>query len=313
VHSVFSGTQHRDYFPELNLARRCAIKDIVNAVVSGLISGSLYAIMALGLTIIYGVIHVFNFGHGIVAVLGGYFTWLFLERLGLGLVPSAAAAVVVMFFFGRLLFRLTIHPLLKKPNWEFSTIIFLLGLGILLENLTLQAFGPRVKHIPVFFKGSLKIGFVRINWHEICLILIVFAFIVLLNLFLKKTWFGQAMRAVAQDMDGARIVGININRTFGQAFAMATAVTGFSGILLGTKYFMTPHIGWVWMVKGFVIVVLGGLGSATGAVYAAFIMGIAEALATLYFGSLWVWPIWFVIFVVILLLRPQGLAGGRTL
>ena len=84
------------------------------------------------------------------------------------------------------------------------------------------------------------------------------------------------MRAVAQDMDGARIVGININKTFGYAFAFATAVTGFSGVLLGTKYYMTPHIGWDWMVKGFVIVVLGGLGSATGAIYAAFIMGIAK-------------------------------------
>lgn len=269
--------------------------------------------MALGLTIIYGVIHVFNFGHGIVAVMGGYFTWLFLTKVGLGLIPSILIAMVLMFGFGLILFKATINPLLKTPNWEFSTIIFLLGMGILLENLTLQAFGPRVKSIPAFFEGSLKIGFVRINWHEISLFIIIFVFIMVLNLFIKKTWFGQAMRAVAQDMDGARIVGININRIFGYAFALATAVTGFSGILLGTKYYMTPHIGWDWMVKGFVIVVLGGLGSATGAVYAAFIMGIAEAFVTLYMGSLWIWPVWFVIFVIILLLRPQGLAGGRTL
>lgn len=269
--------------------------------------------MALGLTIIYGVIHVFNFGHGIVAVLGAYFTWLFLTRLGIPMLPSIPASCVIMFFFGLLIYKLTIRPLLRKPNWEFSTIIFLLGMGILLENLTLQAFGPRVKHIPEFFEGSLKIGFVRVNWHEISLLVIVIIFIIVLNRFLKKTWFGQAMRAVAQDMDGARIVGININKIFGYAFALATMVTGFSGLLLGTKYYMTPHIGWDWMVKGFVIVVLGGLGSAVGAVYAAFVMGIAEAFVTLYMGSLWVWPIWFVIFVIILLLRPQGLAGGRTL
>jgi branched-chain amino acid transport system permease protein len=269
--------------------------------------------MALGLTIVYGVIHVFNFGHGIVAVLGGYFTWLFLSKIGFSIIPSIFIALAIMFFFGLILFKATINPLLKTPNWEFSTIIFLLGMGILLENLILQAFGPRVKHIPEFFSGSLKIGFVRVNWHEISLLVIVFIFITALNLFLKKTWFGQAMRAVAQDMDGARIVGISINRIFGYAFALATAVTGFSGILLGTKYYMTPHIGWDWLVKGFVIVVLGGLGSATGAIYAAFIMGIAEALATLYFGALWVWPIWFAIFVIILLLRPQGLARGRSL
>jgi len=269
--------------------------------------------MALGLTIIYGVIHVFNFGHGIVAVLGGYFTWLFLTKMGLGLIPSVIVALMIMFFFGLVLFKSTINPLLRTPNWEFSTIIFLLGMGILLENLTLQAFGPRVKNIPTFFEGSLRMGFVRINWHEISLIVIVIIFIVLLNILLKRTWFGQAMRAVAQDMDGAKIVGIDIEKVFGQAFAFATAVTGFSGILLGTKYYMTPHIGWNWMFMGFVIVVLGGLGSATGAVYAAFIMGITEAFVTLYLGAMWVWPIWFVIFVIILLLRPQGLAGGRTL
>ena len=88
--------------------------------------------MALGLTIVYGVIHVFNFGHGIVAVLGGYFTWLFLTIIGLSLIPSALIAMVIMFFFGLILFKVTINPLLKTPNWEFSTIIFLLGLGILL-------------------------------------------------------------------------------------------------------------------------------------------------------------------------------------
>jgi branched-chain amino acid transport system permease protein len=269
--------------------------------------------MALGLTIIYGVIHLFNFGHGIVAVLGGYFTWLLLTNTGLGLIPSIFIALVIMFFLGLILFRAAISPLLKTPTWEFSTIIFLLGLGILLENLILQAFGPRVKQIPQFFEGGLRIGFLRVNWHEISLILIVFIFIVLLNYLLKKTWFGQAMRAVAQDMEGAKIVGINIERTFRQAFALATAVTGFSGILLATKYYMTPHIGWLWMFTGFVIVVLGGLGSAMGAIYAAFMLGITEAFITLYLGSLWVWPIWFVMFVVILLLRPQGLAGGRTL
>lgn len=280
---------------------------------SGLISGSLYATMALGLTIIYGVIHLFNFGHGIVAVLGGYFTWLLLTNAHLGLIPSIFIALVIMFFLGLILFKAAISPLLKTPTWEFSTIIFLLGLGILLENLILQAFGPRVKQIPQFFEGGLKIGFLRVNWHEISLILIVFIFIVLLNYLLKKTWFGQAMRAVAQDMEGAKIVGINIDRTFRQAFALATAVTGFSGILLATKYYMTPHIGWLWMFTGFVIVVLGGLGSAMGAIYAAFMLGITEAFITLYLGSLWVWPIWFIMFVVILLLRPQGLAGGRTL
>lgn len=269
--------------------------------------------MALGLSIVYGVTRIFNFGHGIVAVSGGYFTWLFLNHTGIGLIPSIAASLVIMFVLGLILYRFTLSPLLKKDNWEFSVIIFLLGLGILWENLLLQTFGPRVKDMPGFFDGRLKIGYVRINYHEIALIIIVILLVIALNYFIKKTWFGQAMRAVAQDMDGARIVGINLEKTFGLAFALATAVTGFSGILLATKFYMTPNIGWNWMVKGFVIVVFGGLGSITGAIYAAFILGLAEAAIVFLLGPMWVWPIWFFMFLIILLIRPNGLMGGRTL
>jgi branched-chain amino acid transport system permease protein len=270
-------------------------------------------LMALGLTIVYGVTHIFNFGHGIVAVSGGYFTWLFITKAGMAFIPAVVVSMVVMFVIGLILYRVTLNPLLNTENWEFSVIIFLLGLGILWENILLQAFGPRVKDIPKFFSGRFKLGFLKINYHEIALIVIVILFVIALNFLLKKTWFGQAMRAVAQDMDGARIVGINLKKTFGFAFALATAVTGFSGVLLATKYYMTPHIGWDWMVKGFVIVVFGGLGSATGAIYAAFILGLAEAVITLYLGPMWVWPIWFFMFLIILLIRPQGLMGGRTL
>jgi branched-chain amino acid transport system permease protein len=289
------------------------MKDIINTLISGLITGSLYASMALGLTIVYGVIRVFNFGHGIVAVLGGYLTWFFLMKVGLGLILSGLISLVIMFFFGLFLFKFTIRPLLNKPNWEFSTIIFLLGLGILLENVILQVFGPRVKNIGEFIEGRIKIGYVKVNLHEISIIFIVLILFVVLSIFFKKTWTGQAMRAVAQDMDGARVVGISINKIFGLAFAIATAVTGFSGILLGTKYYMTPNIGWKWMFMGFVIVVLGGLGSTSGAIYAAFILGIVEAFVVLKFGSMWVWPIWYLMFVSILLIRPQGIAGGRTI
>jgi branched-chain amino acid transport system permease protein len=210
-------------------------------------------------------------------------------------------------------YSLTIRRLLRKPDWDFPAIIFLLGFSIFLENILLQVFGPRVKFIPKFFHGSIEVGFVRVNWHDISLILIAVALIVALQIFLKKTWIGQAMRAIAQQMNGARIVGINIERTYKTAFGLSIAITGFSGILLGTKYFMTPHIGWEWMMKGFVIVCLGGLGSAIGAVYGAFILGITEALVTFYLGSLWVKTAWFFIFMFILLLRPQGIAGGRTL
>lgn len=287
------------------------METIINIIVSGLISGSLYAAMALGLTIIYGVSRVFNFGHGVVAIIGAYITWLLLDAARVGFIPSLFLSMGLMFLFGVGVYRFAINPLLKKPNWEFSTVLFMLGAGILFENVVLQAFGPRVKSIPLFVEGSLKIGFVQVNWHELILIAIVLGSIAVLNLFFKYTRLGQAMRAVAQSIPGARVVGIDINKVFSYTFGLAFIVTGFSGILLGTKYFLNPHIGWEWMVKGFVITTFGGLGSTSGTIYAAIILGVVEALATLYLGAIWVWPIWFAMFMIVLLIRPQGLLGGR--
>lgn len=290
----------------------CDMAGLVNTVVGGLVSGSLYAIMAMGLSVIYGVSRVFNFGHGIVAVLGAYLTWWFFNGLGLGLVPGLGLSLALMFLLGWLMYRLGIRSLMVKPGWEFSTVIFLLGLGILLENVTLQVFGPRVKSLPPFVAGSASLGPIRVDRHDISLAVIVVAGILLLNTFFKHTRIGQAMRAVAQSVPGARIVGIDIERVFGYTFGLAFSATAFSGVLLASKYYMTPHVGWEWMVKGFVIVSFGGLGSMTGAIYASVLLGLVEAFATLYLGAVWVWPIWFVVFVVVLLLRPQGIAGGRV-
>lgn len=285
--------------------------NLINAIVSGLIAGSLYAAMALGLTIIYGVSRVFNFGHGIVALLGAYIAWLFLGQMTGGLLAGTLVSLVAMFLFGLLVYRFTINPLLKKPGWETSTVLFLLGAGILLENVLLQVFGPRVKSIPSFLPGGLRLSAVQVNWHELSLVVIVLAAIAALNAFFKRTRTGQAMRSVAQSIPGAQVVGIDIDRIYGLTFGLAFAVTGFSGILLGTKYYLNPHIGWEWMVKGFVIVSFGGLGSTSGAIYAAVILGVVEAIAVLYLSAIWVWPIWFVLFMVLLLLRPQGILGGR--
>jgi branched-chain amino acid transport system permease protein len=288
------------------------MENFFNALVSGLISGTLYAVMALGLTIIYGISRVFNFGHGIVAVMGGYLTWTFFTNIGLPIFASILLMLPIMYLFGWFVYRFAIGSLMKKPNADFSTVLFMLGLGIMLENIILQIFGPRVKAVPEFYEGMVQIGFIRIKAHEITIIIIVAVAIVLLTQFFKRTRTGQAMRAVAQSIPGARVVGINIERIFGYTFGLAFMVTGFSGALLCSKYFMIPHIGWDWMVIGFVIVAFGGMGSIPGAIVGALVLGVIEGMTTLYMGAVWVWPIWFIMFLILLLLRPQGLVGGRT-
>jgi len=287
--------------------------DLSNALLSGVIIGSLYAAMALGLALIYGVVRIFNFAHGSMSVLAGHLTLLFLKHTGVGLAPAISISVVIMFLMGLALYKTTLSFLVKKPNWEFSTIVFLLGLAILMQNLILLFFGPRIKAVPKFFAGGIELGFLRINWHDLGLLVFVIVFFIGLNLFLRRTWIGKAMRAVAQEITGAMVVGINTDRIYSFAFALATAVTGLSGILLATRYFVAPHAGWTWMFRGFIIVVFGSLGSVTGAIYAAFILGITEALISLYLGELWVWPCWFIIFVGVMVLRPQGLFSDQTI
>ena len=286
--------------------------DLGNALISGLMIGSLYAIMALGLTIIHGVVRIFNFCHGGMSILGGYLTFMFLSRLGTGLIVSVGLSCLVMFFFGLFLYRFSIAFLVRKPNWEISSVIFLLGLGILMENLMLQLFGPRVKEIPIFFQDAFEFGYIRINHHDVLLMVLVVMIVLALNLFFSHTWLGRSIRAVAQDLDGSRVVGINANRTLALAFGLAAAVTGLAGILLATKYYLTPQIGWDWMFKGFIIVVFGGLGTITGAIFAGLIMGLIEALITLYGSQPWVWPAWFIIFLVVLLIKPEGLFGRKS-
>lgn len=283
-----------------------------NATWSGLIIGSLYATMAIGLTVVFGVSHVFNFAHGHVAVLGAYLVWLVMVQVGVSMGLGLGLMLVVMVVFGWLLYQLAIRSLLRRAEWAFGPLLFTLGLAILMEYLLLETFGPRVKSIPTFVEGSFRLWFGRVAWHDVVLIALAVLLILLLRLFLSRTPIGQAMRAVASSLPGARVVGIGIDRIYGATFALAFVVTGISGVLLGTKAFMTPHIGWEWMIKGFIIVTFGGLGNVLGAIVAAFALGLIEAHVTLYAGTLWIWPAWLATFILALSLRPQGILGGRA-
>jgi branched-chain amino acid transport system permease protein len=285
---------------------------LVAALWSGLIVGALYAAMAVGLTVVYGISRVFNFAHGHIAVLGAYIAWMVSTSLDAPLVVGALATVVVMIAFGFALYQFVIGRLLRREGWAFATLLLTLGLAILLEFALLQAFGPRVKSIPEFVTGSMRLWFGRVSLHDIVLVAVAVLLMLVLWLFLTRTTLGRAMRAVAGSVSGARIVGIDIDRVYGATFALAFVVTGLSGILLGTKAFMTPHIGWEWMIKGFIIVTFGGLGNVLGAIVAAFALGTIETLVTLYAGTLWIWPAWLLVFIIALSVRPQGILGGRA-
>jgi branched-chain amino acid transport system permease protein len=217
-----------------------------------------------------------------------------------------------MFLFGVVVDQVLIRPLRKRPEFEFSVLLVTLGLAVFLDNLVLVIFGARTKSLPEFLSGSVKIAGFTISWQLIAMFIFALVVAVTLFVFLGKTRTGMSMRAVAQDPTGARIVGIPLFRVFAITFGISTLLCGAGGILLAPRFFMTPLGGWTFLVKALIIVIAGGLGSIKGTLYAAFILGILEAIVGWQLGLLWVMPFWFLVLFLILLVRPAGLFGATA-
>lgn len=277
---------------------------------SGLTLGAVYSVNALGLSLVYGVSRVFNFSYGSFFTWGAYLAWLLaVGWLKLPYLLVFAIAVPVMFLAGMVLERFLIRPLRWRSNWQITTMIATLGLAVLLDNLALRLFGPLVRQLPPLFQGSVHLGGLRIMSHGLAMLGIAVAAMVAIELYLDRTRTGRSMRAVAQDMTGAEIVGVPLNRVFGYAFGASAVMAGLSGILLAPVYLISPFGGWNPFVKAFVIVVLGGLESIRGTVLAAFLLGLGEAFITWRFGGVWTLSFWFVTLLVVLIIRPRGLFG----
>lgn len=281
-----------------------------NLVITGVTLGSVYAVMALGLSFIYGITKIFNYAHGAFFTWGAYIAW----TLSTGYLHLPYAVVVIitvmgMFLFGLVYEKALMYPLRRFPNWGMTAIIVTLGSALLLDNLALVLFGSRGKRIPYLVEGRFSLAGLVVTKHEMITLIAALAIMVLLILFLGKVRAGMAMQAVAQDSIGARIVGIPINRIFSYTFAIAAALAGISGILLAPKILVYPTVGWLVFVKAFVVMVFGGLGSIKGTAVAALILAMVEAFVSFYLGGIWGMPVFILVLVIMLTVRPKGLFG----
>ena len=277
--------------------------------IGGIVNGAIYAIMAVGLSLVYGVSRVFNFAYGSFFVFGAYFAWLLLKLPGFNYALAFVGALVIMFALGLLSEATSVRPLRWKPKWDITTMMSTLGLAILLNNIALVAFGPSKKVLPFIVEGNFRVGGFVITWYEVAVVIIALVVIFLLELFLKKTRIGMSMQAVSQDMMGAKIVGIPINKVFAYAFALSASLVAISAILLAPKVFFSPEGGWDTLCKAFVIVAFGGLGSVRGTLYAAFILAMIESAVAMYVGIGWVLVVWFAVLLAVLAIRPRGISG----
>jgi branched-chain amino acid transport system permease protein len=278
----------------------------------GLLIGSIYVMMAVGFSLIWGIMGMLNFAHGEFFMLGAYFTFYLSQVLHINPIISIFVAFTLVGILGGLLFNFIIYPINKKPNWLVNTIIITLGVSICAQNLALIVFGERYKTLPNF--SDYTVSFLGINIGAQRLIVMMIALILLgaLWAFIKKTDIGISMQAVGQSNEAAQIIGLPIRAIYTATFVVSGALAGAAGGLLAPIYSIYPTVGFMPMVMAFLVVILGGLGSIKGAVYAGFLLGIVESLAILYLSTAWKGVAVFALMIAVISFRPTGLFGTRS-
>ena len=286
--------------------------EITDVIIAGLSTGSVYALMAVGMTLVYGVTKAFNFAYGDFFNMGGYFAWILIFGLGFqfgGYLTVLVVVMPLMFAVGYALEKLMIAPLRKREDWENKVMMLTLGLALFLTSLYTVVFGVRMKSLPPIWEGTLEIGQLVFAYQDIMILVLSLGGIGLFGWMLNNTRIGMAVQAVAQNPVGAKIVGIPKERIFASTFAISTVMVGFGGILLSQKWFINPMSGGTIMVKAWVVTAFGGMGSIRGGLYAAFIIGMLEAFVGWMFGLSYGIIALFVLLLATLVFRPQGLMG----
>ncbi len=283
---------------------------MLQLVVNGLLLGGLYAVVAMGFTLQYGVMNVLNVAHGAFIMLGAYATYWAFVYLRLDPFLGAVLAGVVLYFIGYLTQRILINRVISTGI--FMVMLLTFGLDMVVTNAGLLAWSADYRAINPPYAGTrIELGSVAVPVIRLGVLVAAGALTGGLFLFMNRTMLGRAIQAVALNKYAAELVGIDLNRIFQIAFGLGSALAGVAGGLLATVYTFSPQLGAAWVTKAFVITVLGGLGNMTGAILGAIVLGLAEVLGAQIIGPSYSQLVGFVLMVVILVVRPQGLVGKR--
>ena len=284
----------------------------LQAVVSGLVTGSIYAVMTVGMTLIYGTLRTLNMTQGAMVMIGGYVAWMVFDGLGWGPILGGVAAAVVGFAFGVAIQQAAIRPLIGRRGVDFEMTAFIstFAVAIVLSNVALRIYGARSKAVPPVIHGRLHLlEGISVSWHSLVVAGIAVGTLLALGAFLSKTRYGLAISAVAQQLDAARLMGIPAQRVYNLTMGVSSALAAIAGVLLASIFFVSPNAGDLPLLKALIVAIFGGLGSVRGTILAAYIIGLAEALVSLYFGVKWSLPLLFLSIMIVMLVRPTGLLG----
>jgi branched-chain amino acid transport system permease protein len=285
------------------------VNTIIQLVISGLLIGSIYALMSIGLTLIFGVLRVVNFAHGEFLMIAMYGAWAFSKLLGLNPYIAAIAVVPAMFLFGALVYRLVIGSALEKPH--LVVVFATMGLSIFLQNAALMAMTADLRDVPPIFGRSISVGHVFIKGELLLGFVITLACTIALQWVIKYTFLGKAIRATVQDGEAAKLMGIAVPKIFLITFAAGSALVGLAACVMLPLFSVFPTVGLNFVLIAFVIVVLGGMGSIEGALLGGFCVGVVQSVGSYYVAPAFGQLFFFVLFLLVMIFRPDGLFGQK--
>lgn len=284
----------------------------IQQVVNGLSLGSVYALIALGYTMVYGIIKLINFAHGDVFMFGSYIGMLLISQVGLPIYIAFPLAMVITALFGMLIERIAYKPLRKSTR--VAALITAIGVSFLIQNLTLVIMGANIYAFPqVIPNEQFIIAGIRFDLLRIIIFITSIALMFLLTFIVNKTKIGRAMRCVAVDKDAAALMGVNVDNTITITFAIGSALAAAAGIMVGLLYIkISPFMGFAPGIKAFVAAVLGGIGIIPGAMLGGFAIGLIETFVAGYGSSLYKDAVVYSILIIVLIFKPSGLLGKNV-
>lgn len=276
---------------------------------NGLQLGSIYALVALGYTMVYGIILLLNFAHGDIIMAGAYISWIAMAQLGIHPALAALLSIVGCMALGVAIDKIAYAPLREAPR--LSVLITAIGVSYFLESGSQLIFGADAKVVPAFVNlTTVSFGSVTLSLTAILTVVVTCISTVILTFLVQKTRLGKAMRAVSEDMGAARLMGVNVNSTISFTFAVGSALAGIGAILYSMAYHQaTPTMGIMLGTKAFVAAVLGGIGSIPGAVVGGLVVGFVEVAVAALGLSVWQDAVVFLLLIVVLVVKPTGLLG----
>jgi len=281
---------------------------------SGILLGGLYALMATGLAVVWTTLGVFNFAHGAFVTLGAYMAWQVSQSVagGFGFLIAVATSVTVMFCLGFVLHFALIKPFERNQNVVLLAVVSTLAAASIIENAVLLNWGPRDKQIAPPITSKIDFFGASNNTFDFVILGIALFALFGLALFLRRTTVGRTLRAAAQNREAAELMGLNVPKLFAITLGLSAATAALAGVFVGSLRFINPTFGADPLMKSLIVVILGGVARFTSPIYAAFVVGIVESFSAYFLGLYWSPALLFAMMIAVLLIKPEGLFGHRS-